>query len=45
MKKRILAYGRLNDDQLAQLGQDFEVQTWPQPTTRPSVQRCPTLTG
>ncbi|SEL86446.1 2-hydroxyacid dehydrogenase [Halomonas daqiaonensis] len=29
MKKRILAYGRLNDEQLAQLGQDFEVQTFP----------------
>lgn len=29
MKKRILAYGRLNDDQLAQLGQDFEVLAFP----------------
>lgn len=29
MKKRILAYGRLNDDQLAQLDQDFEVQAFP----------------
>ncbi|MEQ6918004.1 2-hydroxyacid dehydrogenase [Halomonas aquatica] len=29
MKKRILAYGRLNDDQLAQLGHDFEVLNFP----------------
>jgi phosphogluconate 2-dehydrogenase len=28
MKKRILAYGRLNDDQLAQLSQDFDVQVF-----------------
>lgn len=29
MQKRILAYGRLNDEQLAQLSQDFEVQAFP----------------
>ncbi|MGM1051998.1 MAG: 2-hydroxyacid dehydrogenase [Pseudomonadota bacterium] len=28
MKKRILAYGRLNEDQLAQLAEEFEVQTF-----------------
>ena len=28
MKKRILAYGRLNDEQLAQLAQEFEVETF-----------------
>lgn len=28
-KKRILVYGRLNDDQRAQLGQDFEVLSFP----------------
>lgn len=29
MRKRILVYGRLNDDQLAQLGEDFEVLNFP----------------
>ena len=33
MKKSILAYGRLNDDQLAQLGHDFEVQAFPDLTS------------
>ncbi len=28
MKKRILAYGRLNDDQLGQLAREFEVRTF-----------------
>lgn len=33
MKKRILAYARLNDDQLAQLGRDFEVLNFPDLTS------------
>jgi phosphogluconate 2-dehydrogenase len=44
MKKRILAYGRLNENQLAQLAREFEVQTFSDltPSTTPaSVPRSP----